>query len=307
MKTETIKKIIKLGRPQFLLGGLYLYSIGILLSILSGSNFILDRFFIGYLIFFPAHLGLSYSNNFFDYELDQYNNQSFISGGSKILLDNLDLRRFSKWFAIVLMIISISLSIIFTLLYKLSPIFIIFVIFSNLIAWFYSAPPLRLAYRGLGEIATMVSMGILMPGIGYWILKGGLDNFFFLFSITLMLYGIDFIITVEIPDMEGDTIGNKRTIVVKNGRKIAFRCIFLSLIGATLYLSLMYFLGLFSPFINIFPLVIFSFIPLLFSLFTLYKSPIEKTIATKYAFSNMAMLIVFMILANVYFVASILD
>jgi 1,4-dihydroxy-2-naphthoate octaprenyltransferase len=279
---------------------------GVLLSILSGSSFIFNNFFLGYLIFFPDHLGLSYSNNYFDYKIDKYNDQNFISGGSKFLLNNKNLRKFTKWFAIILMIISISLSFIFTVFFNLSFIIIPFVIIGNLISWFYTAPPLKFAYRGFGEVATIISSGVLMPGMGYLIMKGGFDSFFYLFSIPLTLYGIDFIITVEIPDMEGDIKGNKKTIVVKKGRKNSYRYIFFSLLGASLYFSIIYFLGLFSNYLNFFPLFIFSLIPLVFSFFILYKSQIEKIIATKYAISNIAMLSIFMVLTNIYFVAIIL-
>jgi 1,4-dihydroxy-2-naphthoate octaprenyltransferase len=37
----------------------------------------------------------------------------------------------------------------------------------NLVGWFYSAPPLRLAYRGLGEFSTAATVGFLVPAMGY--------------------------------------------------------------------------------------------------------------------------------------------
>ena len=77
----------------------------------------------------------------------------------------------------------------------------------NLLGWFYAAPPFRLAYRGLGELSTAISAGILIPGMGYLAQRGALDSLGLLFAIPLMLYGLGFILAVEIPDESPDRIG----------------------------------------------------------------------------------------------------
>lgn len=85
-------------------------------------------------------------------------------------------------------------------------------------AWYYSAPPLKLSYRGLGEVATALS-GFILPAAGYVAICGYLDLKIVLFTIPFVIFMTSFILSVEIPDMEGDGKGHKNTFIVKNGRK----------------------------------------------------------------------------------------
>lgn len=149
MELSQIKKIIQLGRFQFIFGGLLLFSFGALLALLLKAEFHLNQLILGYAIFITAHLSLHYSNDYFDVEVDKHNPPTTFTGGSGILVENPELREFSKWFAIVLTSLSVLLTIIFMIIFSFPLWFLLFVILSNLLVWFYSAPPLRLIDRGL--------------------------------------------------------------------------------------------------------------------------------------------------------------
>ena len=86
-----IKLIIELGRLRFLAAGFLLYILGVLLAINSDAEFSITYFIFGYAIMLPAHLSLSYSNNYFDIEADKKSKSVSISGGTKILVKNPDL------------------------------------------------------------------------------------------------------------------------------------------------------------------------------------------------------------------------
>lgn len=62
------------------------------------------------------------------------------------------------------------------------------------------------------------SIGLLIPGFGYLVTSGQINPDGFLFFIPLMLYGLAFILTVELPDMESDRLGRKMTWVAQKGR-----------------------------------------------------------------------------------------
>ncbi len=299
-KKETIKNLIELGRFRFLLGGFLLYIMGCLLAVISKGTFSIELFIFGYAIMFPAHLGLSYSNNYFDIKVDRFNKPISISGGSKTLLKHPELRKTCKNIAIALMSISIALSIIFIFIYSFSFLFLGFIIFGNLLGWFYSAPPLRLAYRGLGEIANMINMAILMPGIGYWIIKGGFDLFFFVFAFALFLYGLVFIIIVETPDMEGDIKGKKITLVVKKGRKNTYFILLTCLIFSSFYFLVLSLFGLFSEYINFTIVFTISLIPIIIAFIGLFYKPFTKKIATKVATMNLYSQVCYIFIFNVY-------
>jgi 1,4-dihydroxy-2-naphthoate octaprenyltransferase len=303
---EKIRKIIELGRLRFLAGGFFLYIMGSLLAISSGIGFSFNLFIFGYAIMLPAHLGLSYSNNYFDIEVDKHNNPISISGGSRILIENPDLRKTCLFIALVLMSISIILSVFFITIYNFSILFFLFILFANLLGFFYSAPPIKLAYRGFGEIANMINIGFLMPGIGYWIIKGSFDLFYFVFAFALFFYGLEFIILVEMPDMEGDKIGNKNTLIVKKGRKFGYIVILITLIISSIYYLFLSLAGIFSEYINYLVVFLISLIPLIVAIKGWFGSPFEIKNASKIAITNIMTLFLVLNIINIYLFVSII-
>lgn len=299
---KKLKLIIKLGRFRFLLGGFLLYSIGILLAIISGSSFSAELYIFGYSIFISAHLSMNYSNIYFDINSDKNTLTTSISGGSKILIKNPDLKKICLSISLILMIISLVLAVIFILLYSYTITFFFFVLFGTLLGFFYAAPPIKLAYRGLGEIANIINMGLIMPGFGYWVLKGEIDVFYFVFAIGVFFYGLVFIISVEIPDMEGDKISNKNTIVVKKGRKFSYIILLISLLCATIYYLILTFLKLYIEYLNYIGIFVLSLIPLIVAIEGWLKKPFERTIALKIATRNVMTLSFFMILVILYLI-----
>jgi len=279
---------------------------GFLLASLSVNKFSLFLFLFGYAIMLPAHLGLSYSNNYFDIKGDKFNEPNLFSGGSKVLINNPDLKKICLGIAIFLMIISIVIAFVFIILYSFSYYFLVFVIFGNLLGFFYSAPPLRLAYRGLGEISNMITMGIIMPGIGYWIVKGGFDLLFFIFASVFLLYGLHFIVSVELPDMEGDLKANKFTLVAKIGRKKSYRLLLLSIISASILLILFSALNIISNSVNLLIIFFLSFIPLVSGLSVLLNKSITKKNSLKISRNNLFALVGFILAINIFLIFSLI-
>jgi 1,4-dihydroxy-2-naphthoate octaprenyltransferase len=301
---EKIKLLVEIGRLRFLAGGFFLYTLGSLLAISTGIDFSIVYFLFGYAIMLPAHLSLSYSNNYFDTDVDKLNNPTAIAGGTKILINNPDLKPICKKIAIGLIILSIVLATVFVLLFSYPIIFLVFIVFGNLLGWFYSAPPLKLAYRGLGEVANMINMGLLMPGIGYWAISGNLDSFFLIFSIPFFVYGLDFMIIVETPDFEGDKKAEKKTLVTRLGRKNSYKVIIISLLSSSFYFLFLSYFGFYNSYISYSLIYIFSLIPLFVGIYGWFKQPFTKKIASNIAEKNMYALLTFIIITNIYLILS---
>jgi 1,4-dihydroxy-2-naphthoate octaprenyltransferase len=228
-------RLLRVARPQFIISGLALFIFGTAWAVLLGTPFVLSRTLLGYLVLLPAHLSVSYSNDYFDVDVDKYGGRTLFSGGSGILVDHPELRKTAKRIAVSLMAFSLILGMVFQILYSPPAGFWVFVLFGNLIGWFYSAPPLRLAYRGLGELSMILSVGLLIPGFGYFVAIGQINPSGWIFILPLMLYGLAFILAVEIPDMESDRLGNKKTWIAGKGRVFGFVVIAASLALATLF------------------------------------------------------------------------
>ena len=95
--------------------------------------------------------------------------------------------------------LSILIGAGFTIYFSFPISFFLFVLFGNALVWFYSAPPIKLAYNGLGEIGNLIN-GFIMPGAGYFVMMGTIYLHFVIFSIPLLFLQLMFSIGVEIPD-----------------------------------------------------------------------------------------------------------
>lgn len=298
---KKIVKIIKLGRLHFVFGGFLFFCLGALFATLMEAKFGPGQFIFGYAILFAAHISLNYSNDYFDLESDKYGKPSQFAGGSGILVQNPELKIYAKLIGIGAMITSISLAMIFTFIYSFPYSFILFVIFGNLLGWFYAAPPIRMSYNGASEIATILT-GFMMPGMGYFSIMGTINLPFIIFSIPLMIYQFLFINAVQIPDLEGDKLGNKRTLIVRKGRKFGFKLIAVSAVLGSLSLLSISITGWYSKTINFFLIVLISLIPLSLAILSYMKRSEDRIDATNLVNRNLSSLFIFAIITNFYFV-----
>ena len=237
MKSSDIVDMLKLGRFHFLFGGLLLYLLGVQIAVVSGWKVGFWETFFGYLVLALGHLSVSYSNDYFDYRSDGFGEPTMVSGGSGVLQRRPELRRWSLLISLLLIALSLMAGLVFYILYSPGYLFIALVIFGNLLGWFYSAPPLKLAYRKLGEVATALAVGIFVSLFGYYVAAGTVDLDFLIFAPPLLLSGVVFILNVQIPDVEADRRGGKSTLVSRIGRKKAFTAITI-----LQFLSVLYFL-----------------------------------------------------------------
>ncbi|QUH23795.1 prenyltransferase [Methanobacterium alkalithermotolerans] len=300
---NNLLKIIKLGRMQFLIAGFILYSLGGLLAGLIMEDFSVFRFLFGYAILMPAHLSVSYSNDYFDQEADSFNTTHGFTGGSGILLENPHLIPFSHYFSLFLIGLSLSLALLFSWYYS-SLAFFIWALFGNLLGYYYSAPPLKLSYRGLGEISTVLT-GLIIPGFGYLALTGYIDLKILLFSLPLMIFQLLFICSVEIPDREADIRGGKNNLIVRYGRKTGFRIMGFCAVSGSILLGLLFFSGIYPEVINFRVILALCMILMVPGVYGFIKRPVERPEATRLSFLILNSLVI-LALANASYFAYLL-
>jgi 1,4-dihydroxy-2-naphthoate polyprenyltransferase len=296
-----LKKIIELGKPQFTFGIFMYFLIGALFALLLNAQFVLSKFIWGYLILFMASMAIHYANDYFDFEVDHYGTPTTFTGGSGILVENPELRGISKNLAIFFIIISIIIAAFFTVIYSYPISFFVFVLIGNALVWFYSAPPIKLSYRRLGEVANAIN-GFMLPAMGYFVVMGTIDLPFLIFSIPFVFLQLMFTVGVEIPDLEGDKLGNKITWTVSKGREFSFKLLGIVAILTTTSFIVLSFTNLFPQSINFLIVALISGISLSLGIVAIIKRPIAKIPATKLATLNVATVFVVIILVNCYFV-----
>lgn len=98
-------------------------------------------------------------------------------------------------------------------------------------AFSYHAPPLRLSYRGLGELAVGLCYGPLIASGTYLVQRGRVPPAVILISLPFGLLVAGFLWINEFPDLQADRQAGKNTLVVRLGRRQASR-VFAAIIAA---------------------------------------------------------------------------
>lgn len=99
----------------------------------------------------------------------------------------------------------------------------VFVAAAALLVWAYNFPPLRLAYRGGGELVQGLGTGVVLPALGYYLQAGDLAAFPPLALVPLFLLGVVGNILTALPDVPSDRKSDKRSYPVRRGQWAARR------------------------------------------------------------------------------------
>lgn len=276
-----------------------LYLMGFQLALLSGFEWDLVKFIFGYLIFCPAQLSVSFSNDFFDRKADRNSAKTAFSGGSKILVEHPELESFALPIALLLLCSSVLANAVFTVVYAQPFWFFVFGLLGGMLGWFYTAPPLKLAYRGLGELATMLAVGFFMPGMGYLAASGTIGPLLQVLILPLCCYGLFFIMTVHLPDVESDTLSHKKNVLVRWGIDAGKWISVAATLTGTFFLFLLFYSQVTRGMLNFLPFVIFSILPLVASASCVLVNMNDRKVRIRQVMFNMVAMILMLFLIDV--------
>lgn len=115
-----------------------------------------------------------------------------------------------------------------------------------LVGWAYSAPPLALCSRALGEPAAAIGMGLIVAGTDY-VQRGSLTIHPWIVALPFALLAANILLVNEFPDYRADLAAGKRQWVVRLGpRRARWACLALVL-TAYLWLLAVVALGALPP------------------------------------------------------------
>ncbi|HLI70285.1 MAG TPA: prenyltransferase [Ktedonobacteraceae bacterium] len=197
--------------------------IGALLAWQQAGTFFWELFALTLIGALAAHLGANLLNDIFDFEqgTDQAAQDLHLSGttivtGSPLLLNGALSGKTYRWLAVGCFAVALLCGIILSIF---RPWVLLFAILGFLLAYFYVAPPLRLAYigRGLGEIDIFFSFGAL-PLVGaFYVQTGTIGSGAILVSIPVGLYTTAVLYFHHFLHWRGDKKAGKITPVVALG------------------------------------------------------------------------------------------
>lgn len=296
-----MKQYIKLTRAHIGIAVLPSFWLGSLFALVLGYEFNVFIFLTGFLIIFLMYASASYINDYYDFEADKHNRQFGFSGGSGVLQKYPELKEPTRYLAFIFIIISIILTIFLASISFIPFWSIVFIGIGSFFSWFYSAPPIRLSYRGIGEFPHFIA-GLMNASWGYMMLTGTIDMVLIIFAIPLSIHLLNVILIFEIPDKEADIHGGKTNFIVNHGRKNSFLLITILFWFTTIYYFFLAYSGWYSNFINFYLLAISSCIPSIISSLMYLKKTFNKPIATKSAIQIALSLFLFSISMMIYFI-----
>jgi len=145
--------------------------------------------------------------------------RSPFSGGKRVIVDHLLTRRETAIVAGVFYAIAIAIGL--AIVIAREPAVVWLGILGVGFAYFYHAPPLRLAYRGFGELAVTLTYGPIIALGTYLVQRHTIDAAVVLASVPLGIAIGAFLWINEFPDARADAAAGKRTLVVRLGRRRA--------------------------------------------------------------------------------------
>jgi 1,4-dihydroxy-2-naphthoate polyprenyltransferase len=206
---------VRLTRPLFLIGGFTGVALGAAVAAWSGLHVDVATYLLVQALVTAFQLMVHYANDYFDRSGDAFGARTPWSGGSGVLPSGALRPQVALTAAIACAAVGLSIAARFTFAGNPAAGALGVAIF--VLAWFYSAPPLRLAARGLGELDTALVVAILVPAIGYAAFAGGLGFVLVAATGPPALAMFVMMLAVELPDAGADLVAGKRTLVVRWG------------------------------------------------------------------------------------------
>jgi 1,4-dihydroxy-2-naphthoate polyprenyltransferase len=212
---------VRLARLRFLLYNVLPVGLGVAVSVHQGHPLSLRWYAVAQLFAWTVHVMTHYCNEYFDLEADRANvYHTPWTGGSRALVDGLVAPVVSLGTAFVLWAAA-------TLLIAVMPTWPVrlLAVGTVALAWFYTAPPLRLNYRGLGEVTVAVILNGLWPVIAVALQAGSVPPVLLaVLAPTAILQAVRMMV-MNLGDRRSDASVGKYTIPVFIGHDRAVRVI----------------------------------------------------------------------------------
>jgi 1,4-dihydroxy-2-naphthoate octaprenyltransferase len=169
--------------------------------------------------------GAFVSNEYFDYQTDLINTKHIggedqdvtSTGGTRVLTRGLLSRKEALWFSIICYILAIPIGLVLQFHFHTGPWTIPLGVLGMFAGWFYTAPPVRAAYRGMGE--TFMAIAYFFVIFTTYYVQAGFSWLPIMVSLTQLFASPAAKIIRTFPDLEADAKAGKRTLAVKFGKE----------------------------------------------------------------------------------------
>jgi 1,4-dihydroxy-2-naphthoate octaprenyltransferase len=210
-------------RPQFLTATIVPVALGATAAWHDTGGFRWPRFWITAAGALLVHIGANLANEYWDYVSGADGKEppvTSLSGGSRVIQDGLIAPRAILGASIALLAAGAALGLYLNGLARGNVILALGIV-GVFLGYFYSGAPLRLGYRGIGEVVIGLGFGPLMLAGTYYVQADSLSPRVFLISLPVGLLIALVLLINGFPDRGADLAAGKRTLVVLLGERRA--------------------------------------------------------------------------------------
>jgi 1,4-dihydroxy-2-naphthoate octaprenyltransferase len=206
---------VRLARPKFLLGGLSGGALGTAIAAYELRSVDWLAYALAQVAITGAHLMTQFANEYYDRESDALTTRTPYSGGSGVLVTG-ELPPAAALRA-AFTCLGVSGCGVLALLATGHALAALIGIAIIAFAWAYSAPPVRLLARGLGEVDTVLVVAVFVPLCAYAAQANALDVRAFAGTLPGAVAMFVMMLCVQLPDAAADAATGKRNLVVRLG------------------------------------------------------------------------------------------
>jgi 1,4-dihydroxy-2-naphthoate octaprenyltransferase len=243
------------GRPKFLTASAAPVLAGSALGCAAAGTFSTSLFVLALLAIMALHAGANIANDYFDHISgnDWVNkNPTPFSGGRRYIQQGILSPKATLLAALIALAGGAAIGLVIVLITES-----LFILILGLVGafggFFYTAPPIRLGYRGIGEFVIAILFGLLPVCGSYYLQTTTFDIVVLLPGAIVGILVFLIILINEFPDAAADAAVGKRTLVVWFGVPASvwiYRVALIAsyVIAAAAMLRSMFFAGLFYLF-----------------------------------------------------------
>jgi len=216
----SLKRYIQALRAPFFTASVIPVCFGLALAYRDGCPFDFSLAALSVIGIVLIHAGANLANDYFDHVhgVDAINVDYVLgfSGGSRLIQEGLIS---PSWFIkAAIFCLAVGSLVGLYIVYRVGLVILWIGLFGVGTAFFYSADPLKLSHKGLGEVIIALDFGVLPVTGAYAVLSGRIAWEPILASLPLALLIANVLIVNSIPDAPADRASGKLNIAARVGR-----------------------------------------------------------------------------------------
>lgn len=242
---SSLRLFIRLSRPLYLLGVVFLYFLGAGVAHYLGTSIHWGVYLLGQVWVILVQLGAQYLSEYFEVPIDrQFPSRTPFSGGSGALDEGKLPRPIALWAGITSIGLATAITVVVMLYAKpgAATYVVLGLIFAG--AFFYSIPPFRLVSSGFGELTNAIIVANLVPVLSFLLQTSDLHRLLAMSTFPLTFLYLAMILNLEFPDYAGDLKFEKRNLLMRLGWQRGMMIHNILLLGGFILLGLAAVLGL---------------------------------------------------------------